>query len=201
VLESFTSAGAEILNPTQPGVDGLARPAEQWRSPENTLALIEIPTNFQAIKQRDMGLAQAWRSQTRSMFREAFGTGYWVTDFFHEPVDGRQRSFYALSRAELRVGSAKAKHEDRRSSHSFHVKLPYLALPDLALGGKRSRMFAGAAAWRAGSPLGANAWLAFEPGYSTKPPRPTGTSWRDFIIPVLAASLDDVGLSRRGWSR
>ncbi len=103
VLESFTSAGAEILNPTQEGVDGLTRPAETWRTADNTLALIEIPTNFQLIKQRNMGLARAWRSQTRSMFREAFGTGYWVTDFFHEPVDGRDRAFYALSRGEIRV--------------------------------------------------------------------------------------------------
>jgi predicted GNAT superfamily acetyltransferase len=103
VLESFTSAGAEILNPSQVGAEGLARPSEQWRSAENTLALIEIPTNFQTIKLRDMGLAQAWRSQSRALFREAFHAGYWVTDFFHEPVAGRDRSFYALSRGEIRI--------------------------------------------------------------------------------------------------
>jgi predicted GNAT superfamily acetyltransferase len=103
VLHSFTSAGAVILNPTKPGADSLPRPSELWRKPENTLALIEIPTNFQSIKVNDMGLALAWRSQTRSMFEEAFGTGYWVTDFFHEPVDGRDRSFYALSRGEIRI--------------------------------------------------------------------------------------------------
>ena len=103
VLESFTSAGAEVLNPTLPSTGGLTRPAEQWRKADNTLALIEIPTNFQAIKLADMGLARAWRSQTRGMFKEAFGTGYWVTDFFHEPLGGRERSFYALSRGEIRV--------------------------------------------------------------------------------------------------
>jgi predicted GNAT superfamily acetyltransferase len=103
VLNSFTSAGAEILNPTLSGPGGLARPAEQWRTPQATLALIEIPENFQAIKVTDLGLAGAWRSQTRSLFKEAFGLGYWVTDFFHEPVQGRDRSFYALSRGEIRV--------------------------------------------------------------------------------------------------
>jgi len=103
VLESFTSAGAVIVNPSLAGEDGLTRPAEVWRTADSTLALIEIPANFQSIKVRDMGLAQAWRSQTRSLFREAFGSGYWVTDFFHEPVEGRLRSFYALSRGVIRV--------------------------------------------------------------------------------------------------
>ncbi len=102
VLSSFTLAGAPILNPSQAGADDLPRPAEEWRAPANTLALIEIPTNFQAIKLKDMGLARAWRSQTRNLFIQAFGTGYWVTDFFHEPADGRDRSFYALSRGEMR---------------------------------------------------------------------------------------------------
>ena len=103
VLHSFTSAGAEILNPTTVGAEGLPRPSEQWHKPANTLALIEIPVNFQSIKVNDMGLARAWRGQTRRMFAEAFGTGYWVTDFFHEPVEGRERSFYALSRGEIRI--------------------------------------------------------------------------------------------------
>ena len=112
VLSSFTSAGADILNPSvasvasQPssaGGDGLPRPAEQWRAPEGTLALIEIPTNMQAIKSGDLPLARAWRSQTRSLFEQAFATGYWVTDFFHEPVAGRVRSFYALSRGETQI--------------------------------------------------------------------------------------------------
>ncbi len=103
VLNSFTSAGAEILNPTTLGQDGLERPADLWRKPASTLALVEIPTNFQDVRNKDMGLARAWRGQTRSLFEEVFGTGYWVTDFFHEPVDGRDRSFYALSRGEIRI--------------------------------------------------------------------------------------------------
>ena len=103
VLSSFTLAGASILNPSHVGPDGLPRPAEAGLVPAETLALIEIPDNFQAIKLRDMGLARAWRSQTRALFTQAFSAGYWVTDFFHEPVDGRDRSFYALSRGEIRM--------------------------------------------------------------------------------------------------
>jgi predicted GNAT superfamily acetyltransferase len=103
VLESFTSAGAEIINPSTAGQAGLSRPAEQLAAVASTLALVEIPSNFQAIKSRDLGLARAWRSQTRSLFEEAFASGYWVTDFFHEPVESRDRSFYALSRGEIRI--------------------------------------------------------------------------------------------------
>ena len=50
-----------------------------------------------------MGLAFAWRMQTRGLFEWAFSAGYWVTDFFHEQVEGRDRSFYALSQAEIRI--------------------------------------------------------------------------------------------------
>jgi predicted GNAT superfamily acetyltransferase len=103
VLDSFTSAGAEILNPTVAGPDGLPHPSDNWRNPASTLVLIEIPNNFQAVKSQDMGLALAWRLQTRSLFETAFSAGYWVTDFFHEPVEGRDRSFYALSPGEIRI--------------------------------------------------------------------------------------------------
>jgi predicted GNAT superfamily acetyltransferase len=103
VLESFTSAGAEILNPTTPGRGDLPRPPERVLGLVGSLALIEIPADFQAIKARDMGLAAAWRAHTRTLFEAAFGSGYWVTDFFFEALGGRPRSFYALSRG-VRVG-------------------------------------------------------------------------------------------------
>jgi predicted GNAT superfamily acetyltransferase len=97
VLNSFTSAGAPVINPTTVGPDGLPRPADNAGTPVGTLALVEIPASIQAIKQRDLGLAAAWRQHTRTLFEAAFSAGYLITDFFHEPIDGRQRSFYALS--------------------------------------------------------------------------------------------------------
>ena len=103
ILESFTSAGAEILNPTLVGPDGLSRPPERVLAVAGSLAIIEIPTDFQAIKARDLALAAAWRTHTRALFEGAFGSGYWVTDFFFETVRDRPRSFYALSRG-VRVG-------------------------------------------------------------------------------------------------
>ena len=98
ILESFTSAGAEILNPTTVGPAGLVRPAERVLALAGSLALIEIPASFQTIKTADMGLAAAWRAHTRALFEAAFDSGYWVTDFFFETVRDRPRSFYALSR-------------------------------------------------------------------------------------------------------
>lgn len=99
VLSSFTSAGAQIVNPSTVGAGGQpARPAERLLALAGNLALIEIPADFQAVKAADMGLAQAWRQQTRDLFEAAFMAGYWVTDFFFEAVRDRQRSFYALSR-------------------------------------------------------------------------------------------------------
>jgi predicted GNAT superfamily acetyltransferase len=98
VLDSFTSAGAEILNPSSMGDDGWPRPAERLVALTGTLALIEIPADFQAIKAHDLGLAAAWRAHTRALFEAAFASGYWVTDFFFETVRDRPRSFYALSR-------------------------------------------------------------------------------------------------------
>ena len=98
ILESFTSAGAEILNPSSVGPEGRVRPAERVLALAGSLALIEIPPDFQAIKTLDLALAAAWRAQTRALFEAAFAGGYWVTDFFFETVRDRPRSFYALSR-------------------------------------------------------------------------------------------------------
>lgn len=103
VLDSFTSAGAVIVNPSQAGANGLPRPADRIQTLAGTLALIEIPTDVQAIKTQDLAMARAWRLQTRELFEAAFSSGYWVTDFLHEPSEGRERSFYALSSAGFRI--------------------------------------------------------------------------------------------------
>jgi predicted GNAT superfamily acetyltransferase len=102
VVESFTDAGATLLNPTTPGPDGLPRPTGRPATFAGLTALLEIPADFQALKSKDRALAQAWRSSTRALFEAAFAAGYLVTDFFHETLGGRERSFYALSHGEPR---------------------------------------------------------------------------------------------------
>ena len=57
-----------------------------------TLVLIEIPSDFPALKTADLSLARDWRFYAREVFEDAFTTGYMVTDFVHED----ERSFYVL---------------------------------------------------------------------------------------------------------
>jgi predicted GNAT superfamily acetyltransferase len=61
--------------------------------------LIEFPTDFQAIRKIDGGLAQAWRLQIRSICEEAFARGYSVIDYIYEPGPPA-RSFYLLQQIE-----------------------------------------------------------------------------------------------------
>jgi predicted GNAT superfamily acetyltransferase len=106
-LDSFTSAGCEILNPTTLAPERLPRPPDHFAKFAGMIALVEIPADFQTIKARDIALALAWRQHTRELFEAAFQSGYLVTDFFREPMGGRLRAFYAISQ-----GDAKFEYSD-----------------------------------------------------------------------------------------
>lgn len=101
-LDSFTSAGCEILNPTTLAPDGLPRHPNRFANFAGMIALVEIPADFQAVKTRDLALALAWRQHTRDLFEAAFQSGYLVTDFFREPMGDRLRAFYAISHGEAK---------------------------------------------------------------------------------------------------
>jgi predicted GNAT superfamily acetyltransferase len=58
-------------------------------------ALIEFPSDFQAIKRTDAALARAWRDQIQSICEGAFTRGFSVIDFIYEPGPPA-RSFYLL---------------------------------------------------------------------------------------------------------
>jgi predicted GNAT superfamily acetyltransferase len=66
---------------------------EETSSLTGTLLLIEIPSNFPALKAADLPLARDWRFYTREVFEDAFATGYLVTDFVHD----KGRSFYVMT--------------------------------------------------------------------------------------------------------
>ena len=102
-LAHFLAAGALIVNPAQENSDGWLTPPpnpsplpninEGGKAP---ILLVEIPSNFQTLKQADPDLASAWRYYTRSLFEELFQRGYIVTESIFLP--GRNsRSYYALS--------------------------------------------------------------------------------------------------------
>jgi predicted GNAT superfamily acetyltransferase len=74
----------------------LPHPPEEILPPAGTLLLVEIPSDFPALKAADLSLGRDWRYYTREVFEKAFATGYLVTDFIHK--DGR--SFYVLTYGE-----------------------------------------------------------------------------------------------------
>ncbi len=72
------------------------RPQEITLPLTSTLLLVEIPTDFPAVKAANLTVARDWRFYTREVFEDAFAGGYLVTDFIHD----QGRSFYVLTHAE-----------------------------------------------------------------------------------------------------
>lgn len=101
-LAHFLSAGSPILNPSQINSNNLPTPAPLSAiqfNPDPTqspVVLLEIPSDFMALKEVDIKLALAWRLHTRELFAQLFTQGYLVTDFIYLP-GSMPRSFYALS--------------------------------------------------------------------------------------------------------
>ena len=77
-------------------LEPVARPPKGIPLLTGTLLLVEIPSDFLALKAIDLALARDWRFYTREVFEQAFATGYLVADFVH--ADGR--SFYVLTYGE-----------------------------------------------------------------------------------------------------
>lgn len=64
---------------------------------DDPVILMEVPTDFLAIRQRDRGLAHAWRVATREVLLHYFGRGYRAVDFLLRPGE-RLRGDYVLAR-------------------------------------------------------------------------------------------------------
>jgi predicted GNAT superfamily acetyltransferase len=63
-------------------------------------ALIEIPCDIGALRERNLALALAWREATRRAFIAALAAGYLVKEFYRQTGDRRRHSAYRLSRSE-----------------------------------------------------------------------------------------------------
>jgi len=73
----------------------VANPGGEERDlPEASRVRVEIPENVQAVKEKDMETAAAWRASTRRAFESYLGRGYRVEVFYRDPVEGR--CFYGL---------------------------------------------------------------------------------------------------------
>lgn len=89
-------AGVPLVNPATLGNDGLLRPTESRAALNSEQVLVEVPVDFQALKQGDLSLARAWRQATASIFQPSFARGYVALEYLHE--DGR--SYYLLEHRE-----------------------------------------------------------------------------------------------------
>lgn len=94
-LQELLDRGAAVLNPGQPGPDGLLGPAP-LRSSQGPRVLIEIPARIQVLKDASMELALAWRMSVRQASEAAFAAGYTACDVVRGEVDGIPRVFYLL---------------------------------------------------------------------------------------------------------
>jgi predicted GNAT superfamily acetyltransferase len=101
-LVHFLSGGTPILNPAQLTVSGIPHPVERAEFPLGKglpIVLVEIPSDFMALKAEDLELALEWRRHTRSIFEELFTQGYLVTDFVRTSASPA-RSYYVLIHGE-----------------------------------------------------------------------------------------------------
>ena len=103
-LAHFLAGGATIVNPSQAGVGQWLRPTSSYNllatvqdeEKNESILLVEIPTDFESLKSADLGLAKEWRLHTRELFAVLFARGYLITDFIVLP-GSPSRAFYVLS--------------------------------------------------------------------------------------------------------
>lgn len=95
-LQALLDGGAILVNESAFNAAGLpVPPLETSRQPGN-LMLMEIPTDFQRIKQHDFLLASRWREHSRALFESFFRDGFLATDFVTQSDGDNLRSFYLM---------------------------------------------------------------------------------------------------------
>lgn len=101
-LTHYLAGGSQMVNPAEMDERGVPHPSSFTGLPpgkEQSILLVEIPADFQAVKSADIHLAMKWRLHTRNLFEDLFRVGYLVTDFVQStnlPV----RSYYVLIHGE-----------------------------------------------------------------------------------------------------
>jgi len=62
----------------------LPRPIAADLELEDDVLLVQVPSNLQTIKRRDLSIARGWRTTTRAIFETYFRRGYVITGFASE---------------------------------------------------------------------------------------------------------------------
>ena len=84
------------MNEVAFNASGLPVPPLETSRQSGNLMLMEIPTDFQRIKQHDFSLASRWREHSRILFEAFFRDGFLVSDFVSQIDEDNRRSFYLL---------------------------------------------------------------------------------------------------------
>lgn len=83
---------------TEPGETGLRVPTAV-SEPSGPRAHLEVPFDFESVREHEPASVRRWRHAVRDAFRAAFDLGYVVDDFTVLATDHERRSFYLLSKA------------------------------------------------------------------------------------------------------
>ncbi len=96
-LKSFFQDWEEFkVNKTELGPDGLLRITGLDLDREDLILFLEIPESIQEMKERDLGLARAWREVVRETCLTYLEKGYAVIEFLSTLHKGVRRNLYLL---------------------------------------------------------------------------------------------------------
>ena len=82
LMRDRSVASAPVVNQSSSTGGEWVSPVEGDLSLTERRLLVQIPTGFSEMQQRDPGLALEWRLTTRRIFQHYFGRGYRAVDFF-----------------------------------------------------------------------------------------------------------------------
>jgi predicted GNAT superfamily acetyltransferase len=99
LIDRLIKQGKVIVNPAQKGSAGILEPVEEINIVDDSGVLVEIPSNYQAIRKNDINLALSWRLHTREIFELYFKNGYQIVDFIYTGQTN-PRSYYHLEQNE-----------------------------------------------------------------------------------------------------
>lgn len=94
-LADWLNAGARLVNPSVMRSDGSRKPGSV-DALEGHMLLVEIPGDFNAIRDTDLDLARDWRLHIREVCEAAFAAGYVVGRLVSERTDRGFRNYYVL---------------------------------------------------------------------------------------------------------
>jgi len=114
-LQSVERTGSMEVYPVPPSSSGISD--QFFSAAPPTITLVEVPSDFLALRTANPDLGRIWRSHTRALFEKLFDLGYLVTDFIYLPATSKNsetaesnpveslyptytRSFYVLSYGE-----------------------------------------------------------------------------------------------------